>query len=153
MPTRLGVVIQPRFVSYVLVSPTSKIIRPSRSKLDTSNVIQSDQAFTKIKKDTDDAGAAVILKICSPETLEYTAKSLAKLHRQPKVDFRARFGIRDQVKSINQPENIAQAGPSIVCESCASKVSEKVVQYCLDRKHQFKGRILCYNCQRSVSSL
>ena len=65
MPTRLGVVIQPRFVSYVLVSPTSMIIRPSRSKLDTSHVIQSDQAFTKIKKDADDAGAAVILKICS----------------------------------------------------------------------------------------
>ncbi|MGD9579199.1 MAG: nuclease-related domain-containing protein, partial [Syntrophorhabdus sp.] len=32
MPTRLGVVIPPRFVSYVLVSPTSRIIRPSQSK-------------------------------------------------------------------------------------------------------------------------
>jgi hypothetical protein len=148
MPTRLGVVIPPRFVSYVLVSPTSKIIRPSRSKLDTSHVIQSDQAFTKIKKDTDDAGAAAILKICSSETLEATAKTLARLHRPAKQDFKARFGVRDQAKPTHQSEKIAQVGPSIVCESCASKVTEKVVQYCLDRKHQFKGRILCYNCQR-----
>lgn len=153
MPTRLGVVIPPRFVSYVLVSPTSKIIRPSRSKLDTSHVIQSDQAFTKIMKDTDDIGAAAILKICSQETLEATTKNLAKLHRPAKVDFKARFGIRDQIKTANQPEKTTAVGPSIVCESCASKVSEKVVQYCLDRKHQFKGRILCYNCQRSSPAL
>ena len=153
MPTRLGVVIPPRFVSYVLVSPTSKIIRPSRSKLDTSNVIQSDQAFTKIKKDADDAGAAVILKICSQETLENTAKKLARLHRPAKVDFKARFGIRDQTKLPNQPEKATPVGPSIVCESCASKVSEKVVQYCLDRKHLFKGKILCYTCQRSAPAL
>jgi len=153
MPTRLGVVISPRFVSYVLVSPTSKIIRPSRSKLDTSHVIESDQAFTKIKKDTDDAGAAVILKICSQETLEATAKSLARLHRPAKVDFKARFGIRDQTKPSNQPEKTTPVGPSIVCESCASTVSEKVVQYCLDRKHHFKGKILCYDCQRSTPTL
>lgn len=152
MPTRLGVVIPPRFVSYVLVSPTSKIIRPSRSKLDTSHVIQSDQAFTKIMKDTDDIHAAAILKICSQETLEATTKNLAKLHRPAKVDFKARFGIRDQIKTANQPEKTTAVGPSIVCESRASKVSEKIVQYCLDRKHQFKGRILCYNCQRSAQT-
>jgi len=154
MPTRLGVVIPPRFVSYVLVSPTSKIIRPSRSKLDTSHVIQSDQAFTKIKKDTDDAGAAVILKICSQETLETTAKKLFRLHRPTTPDFKARFGIKDRTEYVKQPDRIPMAntshGPSIICESCASKVTEKVVQYCLDRKHQFKGRILCYNCQRSA---
>jgi hypothetical protein len=153
MPTRLGVVIPPRFVSYVLVSPTSKIIRPSQSKLDTSHVIQSDQAFTKIKKDTDDAGAAVILKICSQETLESTARNLAKLHHPAKVDFKARFGIRDQTKPTNKPEKNAQVGPSIVCEACASHISEQVVQYCLDRKHLFKGKILCYNCQRSTPAL
>ena len=153
MPTRLGVVIPPRFVSYVLVSPTSKIIRPSRSKLDTSHVIQSGQAFTKIKKDTDDAGAAVILKICSQETLEATAKSLARLHRPAKVDFKARFGIRDQTKPTNQQEKTTPVGPSIICEACASHISEKVVQYCLDRKHLFKGRILCYNCQRATPAL
>ena len=148
MPTRLGVVIPPRFISYVLVSPTSRIIRPSRSKFDTSRVVQSDQAFTKIKKDTDDAGASAILKICSSETLEATAKKLARLHRPAKQDFKARFGIKDHQETAKQSEKIAQVGPSIVCESCASKVTEKVVQYCLDRKHQFKGRILCYNCQR-----
>jgi hypothetical protein len=150
MPTRLGVVIPPRFINYVLVSPTSRIIRPSRSKFDTSRVVQSDQAFTKIKKDADDAGAAVILKICSQETLENTAKKLARLHRPAKVDFKARFGVRNQAKPTQQSEKIAQVGPSIVCESCASTVSEKVVQYCLDRKHQFKGRILCYSCQRTA---
>jgi hypothetical protein len=153
MPSRLGVVIPPRLVSYVLVSPTSKIIRPSRSKLDTSHVIQSDQAFTKIMKDADDVGAAAILKICSQETLEATAKSLAKLHRPAKVDFKARFGIRDQIKPTSQPEKTTPEGPSIVCEACSSKVSEKVVQYCIDRKHLYKGRILCYNCQRSAPAL
>jgi hypothetical protein len=153
MPTRLGVVIPPRFVSYVLVSPTSKIIRPSRSKFDTSNVIQSDQAFTKIMKDADDVGAAAILKICSQETLEATAKNLARLHRPAKVDFKARFGIRDQTKPTNQPEKTTPVGLSIVCEACSSIVSEKVVLYCLDRKHQFKGRIPCYNCQRSAPTL
>jgi hypothetical protein len=156
MPTRLGVVIPPRFVSYVLVSPTSKIIRPSRSKLDTSNVIQSDQAFTKIKKDTDDAGASAILKICSSETLETTANKLFRLHRRTTPDFKARFGIKDRTEYVKKPDRIAQDkashGQSIVCEACKSTVSEKVVQYCLDRKHLLKGRILCYNCQRPAST-
>lgn len=151
MPTRLGVVIPPRFISYVLVSSTSRIIRPSRSKFDTSRVVQSDQAFTKVKEDADDAGASAILKICSSETLEATAKKLARLHRPAKQDFKARFGIKDHQETAKQSEKIAQVGPSIVCESCASKVTEKVVQYCLDRKHQFKGRVLCYNCQRSAA--
>jgi hypothetical protein len=148
MPTRLGVVIPPRFISYVLVSPTSRIIRPSRFKFDTSRVVQSDQAFTKINKDADDAGASAILKICSSKTLEATAKKLARLHRSAKQDFKARFGIKDHLETAKQSEKVAQVGPSIVCESCASHVSEKIVQYCLDRKHLFKGRILCYNCQR-----
>lgn len=152
MPTRLGVVIAPRFVSYVLVSPTSKIIRPSRSKLDTSHVIQSDQAFSKINKDTDNMSTVAILKVCSQETLMTTAKNLARLHRPAKVDFKVRFGIREQAKPTSQPEKVTQVGPSIVCDACSSTVSEKVVQYCLDRKHQFKGRILCYNCQRSTQA-
>jgi hypothetical protein len=152
MPTRLGVVIPPRFISYVLVSPTSRIIRPSRSKFDTSRVVQSDQAFTKIKKDADDAGASAILKICSSETLEATAKNLAKFHRRPTPDFKARFGIKDRTEYVKQPDKIAQDkashGQSIVCEACKSTVSEKIVQFCIDRNHLFKGRILCYNCQR-----
>jgi hypothetical protein len=152
MPTRLGVVIQPRFVSYVLVSPSSRIIRPSRSRFDTSRVMQSDQAFTKIKKDADDAGAPAILKICSSETLEATAKKLARFHRRTTPDFKARFGINDRTEYVKQPDRIPIVntghGPSIVCEACASHVSEKIVQYCLDRKHLFKGRILCYTCQR-----
>jgi hypothetical protein len=157
MPTRLGVVIQPRFVSYVLVSPTSMIIRPSRSKLNTSHVIQSDQAFTKIKKDADDAGVTWALKICSSETLEATAKKLARLHRPAKQDFKGRFGIKDPTEAMKQPVMVTQEkvshGPSIVCEACASHVSEKVVEYCLDRKHLFKGKILCYDCQRSAPTL
>ena len=148
MPTRIGVIIPPRFVSYILVSPTSKISRPSQSRFDTSHVIQSDQAFTRIMKDADNAGAAAILKICSRETLETTARNLARLHRRANVDFKTMFGIRDQTNPMQKREKTAQAGPSIVCESCSSTVSEKVVKYCLDRKHQFKGRILCYNCQR-----
>jgi hypothetical protein len=128
MPTRLGVVIPPRFINYVLVSPTSRIIRPSRSKFDTSRVVQSDQAFTKIKKDTDDAGASAILKICSSETLEAMAKKLARLHRRTTPDFKARFGIKDRTEYVKQPDRIAQdkssQGQSIVCETCKSKVSE-----------------------------
>jgi hypothetical protein len=153
MPTRLGVFIPPRFVSYVLVSPTSQIIRPARSKFDTKCVIQSDQAFTKIIKDVNNAGASAMLKICSSATLEATAKNLAQLHRRAKVDFKAKFVIRDHAKPTRERERIVQVGPSIVCESCASKVSEKVVQYCLDKKHLFKGRILCYDCQRSSPAL
>jgi hypothetical protein len=103
--------------------------------------------------DADDVGAAAILKICLQETLEPTARNLAKLHRSAKVDFKARFGIRDQAKHIQEREKVTQVGASIICESCASKVTEKVLQYCLDRKHQFKGKILCYNCQRSAPAL
>jgi pimeloyl-CoA synthetase len=126
----------------------------SRSRFDTSRVVQSDQAFTKIKKDADNAGAPAILKICSSETLDATAKKLARLHRPSKQDYKARFGIKNHVESTKEPGRIIQEkvshGPSIVCEACVSHFSEKVVKYCLDRKHLFKGKILCYNCQRST---
>ena len=55
LPKRLGMVLPPTFRPYVLVSPKSTVVRPSRKAFDTDMVIKSDELFKQIEANFDGA--------------------------------------------------------------------------------------------------
>src|SRR5690606_18561647 len=83
LPVRLGIRIPPSFQSFVLVSPTARVVRDRG--FDSSRVIKADQLKSRIWKDMDDENTVISLlkatKIVSRETTEFVARQLVALHR------------------------------------------------------------------------
>jgi hypothetical protein len=180
LPTRLGVVIPPNYLSYIMVAPHSRIDRPGKEKFDTSMVIKADSLGAAIDKRIDDTSALVAIsslaKLISQETLETFARRLVRLHRPSKIDYARKFGINVgenrspttppasadgngrgtavQPKSV-EPARVGNGAADVrekkgTCEKCGAAVDGKVVFYCRMNKQKFEGRILCRSCQATV---
>jgi len=151
MPKRLGLTIVPTYRPYVLVSPKSRVIRPSKEKFDTSMVIKADTLRTAIDKEVEKMSALSVLttasKLSSFETVVEAAKRLASLHKPMKMDYRKRFGIEDKPHQLDQPESAKRN----YCFKCKKPVTEKVANYCADFKKKFGGKTYCFNCQKTFA--
>ncbi len=95
MPTRLGIRLQPSFESLVLVSKNARIGRPD--KFDTRRVLKSDQLERWITKNIDSGSPLMMAKVVSVETLTAIARQLIALHRPITPDYRAKFGISEEM--------------------------------------------------------
>ena len=123
MPTRLGIPIPASFNTLVLVSPTSRVIRPPKNQFDTSRVIKSDQAIDTIMKEVDkNVGILGITKMISPETLAETATKLSQLHQPISFNYKAKFNIFETAgqrehnpPSPSQRKGFEQSGKSYYC--------------------------------------
>lgn len=157
MPRRMGILISPRFHSRVLVSPKSRVIRPSKTSFDTGMVIKADELKTAIDRDIDGMSHISVLasasKVVSTETLESVAHQIARLHRPIQTDWIARFGI-EQKASL--PEPIPKSSPgkekSYFCSKCRKTITPKVASFCFDNKKRFGGRAFCFDCQKAIST-
>ena len=124
LPTRLGLRIQPEFMSFVLVSPNAQIKRPE--KFDTSRVIKADQLKKSIWRDIDGENPLVGLlktaaKIVAPETVEHVARELAKKHRPFS---RETAPAEEPAATAPAPETSTQKAPTTAggpaCKACGA---------------------------------
>ena len=156
MPKRLGITLKPNFRSYIMISPKSRVIRPSKGRFDTSMVIKADTLRTAIDKYVDNMNPlstfATASKITSFETVKEAAQRLATLHKPIKIDYRKHFGIEDKQmnKQIASPTTEVQEPKKFFCCKCKTAISEKVARFCWDNKPRFGGRAYCINCQNSI---
>lgn len=97
MPTRLGMSIIPPVKSYVLISPTSRLIRPDAAKFDTSMVIRADTLGTTIDERVEKTSAISIMasvsKMAGQVTMLDFAHKIAELHKPVRIDYVKRLGI------------------------------------------------------------
>lgn len=97
MPTRLGIRLQPSFESVVLVSKNARIGRPEN--FDTRRVVKSDHLERWINQNIDSGSPLLMAKVVGVNTLTAIARQLVALHRPLVPDYRARFGINEEVLS------------------------------------------------------
>lgn len=159
-PKRLGISIKPSFKSYVLVSPSAQIDRPSSKRFNTDAVIKADALMAALDKEVDEAkylDMVNIVKIVSRETIEELGQKIVRLHRPCKIDYAAKFGIGKDVllpKSRTSqipppiPAKDKVTSPIKTCEECGKAVDNKVVYYCGINKQRFGCKILCRDCQK-----
>ena len=95
MPTRLGIRLQPSFESVVLVSKNARIGRPE--KFNTHRVVKSDHLERWINKNIDSGSPLLMAKVVGVDTLTAIARQLVALHRPLLPDYRARFGIVEEM--------------------------------------------------------
>lgn len=162
-PTRLGIPLPLAYNPYVLVSPKSNIVRPHPKKFDASMVIKADQLRAEIDRRIDQESVVATLasagKMIGTETLETFAKGVASLHRPGKINYRAKFGIPEQL--TDAPSNPAPVEPTPAasfsegfagkCDKCGAGVESKVVAYCRFNRAKLGGhKVLCRDCQKAV---
>jgi Nuclease-related domain len=151
MPKRLGVTLSPLFKNYVLISPASRIDRPSNSKFDTSSVIKADIFSSEYEKEIPTAKALIsVAKIVSTESIIEIGKKIIKLHKPGKINYAAKFGIKENSEEKPMRAKTAEIVDDKICAGCGAKVSEKVFKYCRENKNFFGGKVLCYKCQDAL---
>lgn len=154
MPKRLGISIKPAFYNYVLISPKSRVIRPSSDVFDTKNVIKADTLRNAIDKRVDKASTistlGAVTKFSSTETLMQIARSLAALHKPLRIDYRKRFGIIEMGTKPNPEKPVAAKKPlRHYCDNCKKPITKKAAQFCLSNGQRFGTNVYCINCQNS----
>ncbi|MDP3112322.1 MAG: nuclease-related domain-containing protein [Thermodesulfovibrionales bacterium] len=151
MPKRLGMTIKPNFISYIMVSPKSRVVSPSKDRFDATMVIKADMLRTTIDKNVEKMNAlsvfATASKISSFETLKGAAQRLAKLHKPIKVDYRKRFEIED--KQIASQFSEVRQSKKFFCFKCKTTITPKVATFCWDNKKRFGGKAYCFDCQKN----
>ncbi len=154
LPKRLGLTMKPTFYNYVLVSATSRVVRPSEKKFDTTMIIKADGLASTIEKRAEKMSTGAVLsavsKTMSFETVVEIAKRLAARHKPIKIDYRKRFGIEDVPPRRSQAPNLEQPEPmkQFYCFKCKKPLTEKVAKFCWDNKKKFGGRAYCFDCQK-----
>lgn len=128
-PTRLGMKLAPVYEPLVLVSSKARIDRPK--KFDTSRVIKADELVKAIDNLLNSRGVLATLgamsKAVSSDTLKEIAQSLAALHKPIKIDYRAKFGMDDQIAETctsyqnNKPAPNTQDLETLQCRKCKSQ--------------------------------
>jgi len=166
LPKRLGVTLQPKLHSLVLVAE-GRISRPKAAVPGIENLIRTEMIHTHIMTDGDKGNPLDIAKLIGRDTLAALAQQFVALHRPIDFDWQRRFGLAnaatmDKVVPLRRPTTaptaerpaavvamIEAAPPRVVgaCEACAAPVSPGVKRYCQTNKDRFKGRILCMACQ------
>lgn len=158
LPKRLGLSMQPNFLSYVLVSPKSRIIRPKAKDFNTAMVIKSDE-FYKQTQDNIDSGSVFsamrsVANMISQESLRALSEKIAAYHQPVKVDYYNRFAIADLEQAeprkpqITMKENVSK----YYYYSCKQSISKKVATFCFSHKARFHRKAYCYGCQKTIPS-
>jgi hypothetical protein len=129
LPTRLGIRLSPTIESYVLISASGCIERPTT--FDSSRVIKADVLLSTIEKRWDKEGLLDTLgsvgKFVSMETIEGIARQLCALHRPIEIDYAARFVLREKPLRVDAPQNQA-AMPIDASSSSTPEPDEQAIR-------------------------
>lgn len=116
-PQRLGFAIPIAYKNVVLLSPTSKIIRPDSAPFDLSSVQKADAFISALEKIMDNKSIIAAPKIIGSDTLQEFAEKLVRLHRPASFDYAAKFGIQEMAVPPAAPSATSAPAPSMVAES------------------------------------
>lgn len=132
-PKRLGFAIPIKFRNVVLVSPTSKLLKPNSATFDLSSVIKADAFVSSVDKAMDKKSILEAPKIIGSDTLREFGQKLVRLHRPGSYDYAAKFGLKlTDVAEREVPTPITAIPDEVISSSPAVAVPVKP---------------LCRNCQ------
>jgi len=134
-PSRLGLTIPISFRNIILISTTSKLVKPSSSTFDLSCVIKADAFVSFADKSVDKKSIIEAPKIIGSDTLREFAEKMVRLHRPATIDYGAKFGfsgVTDRQPSGGTPVEAIPETPTDepvfgtdaimpVCRNCRSE--------------------------------
>lgn len=166
LPKRLGINLQPRLESLILIANDTYIRRPQTRVAGIDCIIKNEQIKTKIDERINKLNVFHLCKKISSTTLEDIGQQLCSLHRpKPTKNWYKYFGIypSDEFNIINsgmsgklQSKNYEANQPKLatvqLCNCCGKNLSTAEEQFCHRFKNRFNGKAYCYLCQRIIES-
>lgn len=155
LPKRLGFSLKPKFRSYVLISPKSRLIRPNAKQFNTDTVIKADQFYQQFETDMENRGVrdtvGALAKILNREALEGIAVQVLAHHKPLKPDYYKKFGIDPTSPKAPSPPKRGNSSrcSKYFCWQCKVSITPKAAMYCFGNKAIFGGKAYCFNCQQS----
>ncbi len=155
LPRRLGVPIQPKLFSVILLSKGARITRPKTKIEGIDGIIKNDQIKSHIDKSIDsDNNPFTIAKIISTETLRDFSQQLASLHKPISFDWPSRLGLPPsppiQVRETPQlyksvPEEVNPHAPALRTEP--QKTNEEISS----TPSKEPKKYFCVSCKAGIS--
>jgi hypothetical protein len=121
------------------------VIRPAKSRFNSSSVIKADVLATEINRKVDNLSAlsaiATASKVVSTETLVDVAGNLSAFHRPIKIDYKKKFGVEQILLKDKQSISSTDSAEEerFYCSKCKQTISQKVANFCWDNKKRFGG--------------
>jgi hypothetical protein len=138
-PKRLGFAIPISYQNVVLVSPTSKLLKPNSATFDLSSVVKADAFVSSVDKIMEKKSIIEAPKIIGSDALRDFGQKLVRLHRPGTFDYASRFGL----KNVDIAQNDAPY-PDVVTplETASSSVPAAIVD-----------KPLCRSCRSDKLSI
>lgn len=135
-PRRLGFAIPISYRNVVLVSPTSKVLKPKAATFDLSSVIKADALVSSAAKDVDSKSIVEAPKIVASDTLREFGERLVRLHRPGTINYAAKFGLEnaEYVQSSAVASVVAMPEPPSYTPAQEVKVDKPVCKSCKSGK-------------------
>ena len=121
-PKRLGFAIPIGYRNVVMLSPTSKIIRPDKAPFDLSSILKADAFCSFAEKEVDKKSIIEAPKLIGSDTLQEFGEKLVKLHRPGLFDYAAKFGIQAVTMQAEPPSAVAQSVAPVTATQTAQPV-------------------------------
>lgn len=163
-PKRLGMAIPCKYENFVLVDPSTKIKRPSKSKFDTSNVLHADRWVneyrSRIERESTASAALSSMKIIGCGTLNGVGQKIVAMHKPGSFNYKEQLGITEEDllpkgsrPKVAEPEKqyrVQKGGRnSFFCASCKTDIPKVVFDFCMKQKMRYGGRAYCRECQKN----
>ena len=112
LPKRLGITLKPKYRNIVLISPSSRLTKPKKGLYDCSSVMKSDKFLERFKNDMSDdltlENMIAVSKVISQDSLKSFAKLLAVFHKPIKIDYVAKFGLKEDISSSSKSNDVKE---------------------------------------------
>ncbi len=131
-PKRLGFDIPINYRNIVLVSPTSKVLKPNAATFDLSLVIKADAFVSVVSKDIEKKSIIEAPKIVGSDTLQNFSEKLARLHRPGSIDYAAKFGIGNNgtINDVQAATIVATPAAPVYSLNSCEKADKHACKHC-----------------------
>lgn len=135
-PNRLGFAIPTNCRNYILVAPTSKLIKPPTAPFDLSTVVKADAFVSTVAKEMEKTSVVTMTKIIGTDTLREFGEKLVRLHRPGAIDYAAKFGLKEATSPppVAPPPIVAMPEPPIYASAPDNGTKKPLCKNCQSEK-------------------
>lgn len=135
-PDRLGFTIPTNCRNYILVAPTSKLIKPPTASFDLSTVVKADAFVSTVTKEMDKMSVVTMTKIIGTDTLREFGEKLVRLHRPGTIDYVAKFGLKETIATppVAPAPIVAMPAPPTYTPKAESDATKPLCKKCQSEK-------------------
>ncbi len=108
LPKKLFSTVKPKFRSYVLIAPKSRVMRPPQDKFDTSQVIKADLLYQILSGGTKN-GFPIKKHTISSKALEQFAQQIVRYHHPKIKEYLTLFGISKEQWRLAYQKKVTEA--------------------------------------------